>query len=1122
MAEGPRESDAGTSKVGQLTRSELLDIREDSWRRKLRNVSLVAEADIGPAYTEQAASVLGFFYRKYRGEAVLRRWPACLVACMAGVAASHYEGGVYWPALWDQTEVWGTAADQRIWGRAFLSAAERLGLPTFPDLPLPYVGPILMHAGIPTYSLRDYFRLLLSRRRRDPGMDAESFQAWATAPGWNLRLTELDVPARRFLADGGDYALDVVDRCLELLERLAEPDPDLEGVRLPARIIEAGRQVALENDLHADRGVRGAARGASRRSRPRIGLDPYGAGIQVVLPAVDDAPDGVATWRVTADGDPILVRSRAQWVGVAEAAPETVHPLSRPVRTVQVSLSGSELTVELQVIEPSDPVLFFEDDGRRLPANLGLPPDHVWVLHPADRTLTTTGELKVITEAPVPFGWEGWQLRLVSLQDARSVALSGCRSHAVRGYARPRLLLGAPAAGLTTPYGSAVYDRPPLLWLPGSEDGAISWHIEVRPAAGGPALVSRTAEVSGEFDIWQDAARPVLGAFDITVRGPLGRGMRRTLFIAEGVSATYIPAVRGLTATGLQRGTASLRAPVGASASPMRMTFESSDRARHAEIQAGGETEPIVVRPPHIEVLCSGEGPRSWTAAPLRLATETIAEAGDLLIRGPGSVITDDLRVLVGSQQVQSLPATRQHASEMTRYNLTQASGTVAHYGRAELVLPWGSGVMPAGTVRPRNLASGAHIEDGVLIFHDCVQVTGLSVGLYFVRAPWREPVVLPVPEGGIVELPKSLADAGPIRALLRIDDPWASSAWPGWPAVGAYLCDAPGFPAGTDEEEHALSTYVAGLGQLPGHPRRLDRLWRVIQLTDQLIRAGSPIDLKDQCAAVLRSYPAEAILGLSEAGLETSESVVALVSTGLAAVQPGLARDVQAAERLWGAAPGAAAVLSSKMIAATPGRAGSAEERGILEAAVAQCGDLHIRLLDGQEDPHAQVGRFGPDAERIALLSAGQVDALWQAAAVVPQALLDADTRAIAARRMFDMRRKPELARAAREATTVVRSVEHLLADSPYSGLARQVSARRHPEGKGGWLALPAMSAALAATARLAARGDERFQAYEQQWRDLWAGMARRAPDIVEIDLVLAETMIAATERTTPVQGSA
>jgi hypothetical protein len=124
----------------------------------------------------------------------------------------------------------------------------------------------------------------------------------------------------------------------------------------------------------------------------------------------------------------------------------------------------------------------------------------------------------------------------------------------------------------------------------------------------------------------------------------------------------------------------------------------------------------------------------------------------------------------------------------------------------------------------------------------------------------------------------------------------------------------------------------------------------------------------------------------------------------------------------------------------------------------------------------------------------------------VVPQALLDADTRAGAARQLFDARRSAELARAAREATTIVRTAERLVAASPYRTAMAQIAACRHPDGKGGWLALPAMSASLALVARIAARGHEARQSFERGWRDCWAGLARQAPDLAGIDLVLAE----------------
>ena len=150
-----------------------------------------------------------------------------------------------------------------------------------------------------------------------------------------------------------------------------------------------------------------------------------------------------------------------------------------------------------------------------------------------------------------------------------------------------------------------------------------------------------------------------------------------------------------------------------------------------------------------------------------------------------------------------------------------------------------------------------------------------------------------------------------------------------------------------------------------------------------------------------------------------------------------------------------------------------------------------------------------------MAVLSAEQVEAVWQAAAVVPQALLDADTRAVAARQMFDARRTPELARAAREATSIVRSAERLVAASPYRAAVAQIAARRHPDGKGGWLALPAMSASLALVARIAARGDEACRSFERGWRDCWTDLARQAPDMTGIDLVLAEALIAGADRT-------
>ena len=131
----------------------------------------------------------------------------------------------------------------------------------------------------------------------------------------------------------------------------------------------------------------------------------------------------------------------------------------------------------------------------------------------------------------------------------------------------------------------------------------------------------------------------------------------------------------------------------------------------------------------------------------------------------------------------------------------------------------------------------------------------------------------------------------------------------------------------------------------------------------------------------------------------------------------------------------------------------------------------------------------------------------------MVPQPLLDAGTRAAAA--SAAVRRAastPELARAAQDATTVVRSAQRLVAASPYRRAAAQI--RPGAPGRQGLARLPAMSASLALVARIAARGDEACRSFERTWRGRWTDLARQAPDLTGIDLVLAEAHIAAAER--------
>ncbi|MGH3212777.1 MAG: UvrD-helicase domain-containing protein [Trebonia sp.] len=719
----------------KVSMRELLWSREDSWRPRLRCASLIAEADLRPDHTRQVAVVLGRLYADLRhprteGDPLLSRWPACLAAAMAGVAARDNEGETYWRALWAAACFQGTPEDEVVWGHAFKTAIGRLGMAVFPELPIPSAGAILMHAGVPAYCLGDYFRLLASRRRLDPGLDAEGFLAWATATGHETRLSQLAEPARRFLLNGGGYAHDIVDRTLDLLDRLTEPEPDLDGAGLPGYLIEAAKAELAAGHLDLSGLGRRRAGGRSamlieRQVKPRIALDPYGQGVHVLLPAVDDARarTGTAAWRITADGDahpgpgrPVLGHAvQAGPLGADTGGPlQAAFPL-KPVRTVLVSLAGHEgPATELRVVDPADPVLFFSADGRRLAGTASLPGEKVWIIHPTDRELEFTGRATQIAGPTGAIGWDGWLQRLVSLENVQAVGLPGCRSHPVEVRARPRLLLDDPLPGVATPAGAPVYAVPPRLLLPQNLGASIRWQAEVRRAGGGASLGRRVAGPAGELDIWEGIPRPALGAFEITVRGPLGRGLRRTIFVAEGLSVTYQPRVRPLTGAGLTAGVARLTAAAGATAQPTALRFGPREHAHLVEYQTDAESVPLVVTPPHVAVLCTGAGNRTWTTAQIHLVAEDFATAGRLLVLvPPGQVAANgnqnrpQLAVLVRGQQVQVIEASGQQSPEPVVFELAHAADTIAAYGRAELAVDMGGALMPVGHVRPRRMAMG-------------------------------------------------------------------------------------------------------------------------------------------------------------------------------------------------------------------------------------------------------------------------------------------------------------------------------------------------------------------------------------------------------------------------------
>lgn len=1043
----------------------LLNAREREWAPLLQGVSLVAEGEVATELSHEAAAALGTVYASHRHTPlkqklrIFRFWPACVSVALAGVAATEYEDNTFWPALWKIAEYAGSPQDQTVWGQAFTQSLTQLGLPAFSGIGKTYLGPILMHAGIPSNCLGDLLRLLLEQAKRDPGLDADSFMSWALSG--QRRLAALHKPVQRFLLNGGEYAHDTLDRIMLLLSRLHDPEPDLFGIGLPERLVAEAMSLVERKVLHLSARHRWAP---SRAAQPRLMLDPLGGGPVVALPPVADLQH---EWRVVVDGQPHSVTALSSWASDDERDVEFSIP--RPVRQVQVSSSKGGPAIDLPVVDEADPLLVFTESGRPLPSTRSLPKDVVWALYPGDRTLTWEGDAHVVYEAPVSFGWYGWILEQVDLTEASGLGLDGGPLRKVRGTGQPRLVTGEPIAGITSTRGAPVYGRVPLLQLPERSGVGRPWEVQLRDLARPDAAPIRRKTLGGEIDLWRSLPRPVTGTFEITVVGPLGFRLDRHITIAEGLSAEFEPPVRRLTWDGPEPAIAGLRG-----SAPVESEMVFSEHEKEKVIVYGSLR--LVVAPPRIEVLRDDGVPGAqWSSRPVTIATESFAGHGALLVRGPAEVGLSALRA--GNDRdgdLQTVESSGRCAPGQGRFELVRLNDTVERHRRLDLTVDVDGVPMPVARIRPRAVATGVTLDGGKLRLRDFAVAPGVRLGVYSVYRPWRGAIELPVSPKGTAVVPSDLRNAGPLLVLPRLGND--DTAWPYWPdPEEALACAADGVPVSGDADEAALTRFLTGQDALPDTPD-LERLWLLCALAESLGEFAVRDDLRAQCAMYMRSRPKAALLALAVTRLAPETCLVHLIQTGLGGIQPREHVDPVETRGLWARLPGAAAIVSGRMLLRSETRS------AVLEVVVPLYGPEAADLLNDGAGPYAGPAKAESTAVPRSSLSPGRISALVTEAASNSS---PAD---------------PPAAEAEAEA-------ERVLSRTPYARLVEHLTAR--PAG-------PArLSIACALVARAGAwSGNAECKQFERRHRDRWADLARSAPELVAFDLVSAQALVAGAER--------
>ncbi|WP_127354285.1 hypothetical protein [Actinacidiphila soli] len=638
----------GAGSRATLDAEALLDLVERGWSLRLRGRSLAAEAEPEQDVVEAVARALGQLHAGAARADVARRWPACVVLALVGTFARDHEQGSPWRCWWRACgRRRPTPRDAAQWGRATREALAALGLATFPELDPGEA--LLLHTGVPDAHLDELWRLLAD------GPDVAS----QAAPG---------TPPALLLHNGGAAARPLLDQCRELLRALDAGHEPPEGgppERFTVRAVELSARGAL------------AAGTADAGPEPDTFLEPFGRGLLLQVPGCWADAEVMADDRRLTISPPVGPAP----VGPAPAGPEAEgghYAVPNPTAALSVSSAGRRWT--LPPAWSRRLPLAFDEDGRPLPEAAPLPPDPVWLLHPDDSVPTADVPLRTLAYSRMPLGWAGWQLVQVSLEDVSWLwsPEDGATRRLVKGRARPRLVTGDPVAGLHTEGGRPVYGHPPALWLPA---GTADWQVEIR-RPGEPALVRHTLAPGDTAALWQGLPRPLLGEYTVRVRGAAGRGLQRTVALAEGLEAPSHPAVRLLHERGLEPAEVLLRPVAGMTAAPSALAYDPATASRGVDLVVREVSWRLTVTPPRMRAAVDGlpEGGEG----PLCLDPDRLAAAEPLRIDLPGARRAPVLELLADGRTVQTLEPYRDGS-----YNLRRLLDTAAAHPGATLAFTY-------------------------------------------------------------------------------------------------------------------------------------------------------------------------------------------------------------------------------------------------------------------------------------------------------------------------------------------------------------------------------------------------------------------------------------------------
>ncbi|MBB2769116.1 UNVERIFIED_ORG: hypothetical protein GGE11_000011 [Mycolicibacterium obuense] len=1110
-----------------MSLSDWLSDTDYHWRQRLQPVNLVIEAnfsidEVRHAQQRYGAAARQLFLRGVPYRKFIRRYPALTLLVLVGHAALEYDQGKYWDSFWDELGIPRDADFETEIRKNLFDLLDKFSLARFPRIEeastFRYVMTLTLHAGIPVHCLGDLLRVINDHIRQGRAPHGAALIEWLEEPGKEHRIDPLDVPVRNFIANGAQFAVDILDRIIELVQEVAantgllDADLDASTTGLPDVLLDE-----LIKQLRDAPPTSQGRRLTGRHNRqPSIEYNVDDDEIVLVLPTPETDVD--LPWRVSFDGDVRQVHPSRRWGGDAMSAQVAVPG---PVREIVVA-HPSGVNSALPLVMKSDPLLTFDKSGRWIPRRDGLK-ESVWAVFPEEFQLADTRAHQAVDaqDSGSPAGWRGWRSAFIDLTEITALQLLTSdrvaigTPHSVRKDARPSFLLGSPVVGVSALDGRTVYNTRPWVLLPPSQtDPAPEWLVRVRHFGASEWIVEeswRAEDIETCVDPFDDDENPQLGLFEIVVNGPLGADARYVVFMAEGLHVEFDTPIRVPRREGLTPCTAEVTADHLAVSPSEPLRFGPRQLEQQIRLQSGDLESRIAVRPPHVEIRAGVSGePAAWRMTPEVCDPADFAEDRFAAIRVPGIDHVQFAYISSHGDLLQRDPNSRRRHGDVVESRIQQFADTVRNNpgGRVVATLSTHAGPLDVTVLfaYPRRLASGVQLHEGTLKFFETPALDDLAVYVWSSTAPWRAPEVLPVSDG-MAALPPALVDAGDLRCQLFIDDPWVLIEPPPMPPASAFVVEQVGWREDGTPSQVKLSRYLGTQRSAPIEVGAIPEVWAAMAR----LHADGKAERFDGLTQVLAVDPRFALERLGNSMIPAGDKMAMLIRSEL------VNHDFSAEETLndLHAHPWFGCMVELADLPSLHNRREQVrDERAQTLAYLQDRGGVPLMdLLRTGTNDHAFGACFDGNVFRWTEIPGNRIEEKLREIQQIPLAQLHHDNLRAGVYEAF-CRRSEWLASGwtahfAMQTGLVATPIRHASLLAHEAVVTRHDRVRKIDASANPWILMSVESLTLALLARLEAHGRIDGRYLDRGLLRTWSRMAKLCPTIVANDLLIAEAVV-------------